>query len=67
VGDWVLLSIKDLKYQMQRRQLEKLIERFVGPYKVKRIILTNTVELELPSSIKIHLVINISRVQKYRD
>jgi len=67
VGDWVLLSIKDLKYQMQRRQSEKLIERFVGPYKVKRIILTNTVELELPSSIKIHLVINISRVQKYRD
>ena len=67
MGDWVLLSIKDLKYQMQRRQLEKLIERFVGPYKVKRIILTNTVELELPSSTKIHLVINISRVQKYRD
>ena len=67
MGDWVLLSIKDLKYQMQRRQSEKLIERFVGPYKVKRIILTNTVELELPSSIKIHLVINISRVQKYRD
>ena len=26
VGDWVLLSIKDLKYQMQRRQSEKLIE-----------------------------------------
>jgi len=39
----------------------------VGPYKVKRIILKNTIELELPSSIKIHLVINVSRVQKYRD
>jgi len=39
----------------------------VGPYKVKRIISTNTIELELPSSIKIYPVINISRVQKYRD
>jgi len=47
--------------------LEKLTEQFVGPYKVKRIILTNAVKLELPSSIKIHLVVNVSRVQKYRD
>ena len=47
--------------------MEKLTEQFVGPYKVKRIILTNAVKLELPSSIKIHLVVNVSRVQKYRD
>jgi len=39
----------------------------VGPYKVKRIILTNVIKLELPSSIKIHPVINVSRVWKYRD
>ena len=37
------------------------------PYKVKRIISINAIELELPSSIKIHPVINISKVQKYRD
>ena len=67
VEDWVLLSTKDLKYQMQGRQSEKLTEQFVGPYKVKRIILTNAIKLELPSSIKIHPVINVSRVWKYRD
>jgi len=39
----------------------------VGPYKVKRVILTNAIKLELPSSIKIHPVINVSRVQKYKD
>jgi len=39
----------------------------VKPYKVKRIISINAIELELPSSIKIHPVINISKVQKYRD
>ena len=66
VGDLVLLSTKDLKQQMVGRRLEKLIEWFVGPYKVKGIVLTNTIELELPSSIKIHPVVNVSRVQLYR-
>ena len=32
VGDLVMLSTKDLKYQMVRRRTEKLTERFVGPY-----------------------------------
>ena len=67
VGDYMLLSTKYLKYQMQERQLEKLMKRFVEPYKVKKIILTNTIELELPSSIKIHPVVNISRVHRYKD
>jgi len=61
----VLLSTKDLKYQMVGRRTEKLTERFVGPYKVKAIILTNAIELELPNSIKIHPVVNVSRVWKY--
>jgi len=34
VEDLVMLSTKDLKYQMVRRRIEKLTERFVGPYKV---------------------------------
>ena len=49
VGDLVLLSTKDLKYQMVGRRTEKLTERFIGPYKVKSIVLTNAIELELPS------------------
>jgi len=65
VGDLVLLSTKDLKYQMVGRRTEKLMKRFVGPYKVKAIVLTNAIELELPSTVKIHLVVNISRVQRY--
>ena len=65
VGDLVMLSTKDLKYQMVRRRTEKLMERFIGPYRIKKIVLSNAVELELPSTIKIHLVVNISRIQKY--
>jgi len=65
VGDLVILSTKDLKYQMVGRRTEKLIERFVGPYKIKKIISTNVVELELPSTIKIYPVVNVSRICKY--
>ena len=60
-----MLSTKDLKYQMIKRQIEKLIEKFVGPYKIKKIVSLNTVELELPSTVKIHLVVNVSRIQRY--
>ena len=51
---------------MKERRLEKLTECFVGPYKVKGIISSNVIELELPKSIKIHPVVNISRVQLYK-
>ena len=47
---------------MVGRRTEKLIERFIGPYKVKSIVSTNAIELELPSTVKIHLVVNVSRV-----
>ena len=65
VGDLVMLNTKDLKYQIVGRRTEKLMERFVGPYKIKRIVLLNAVELELPATIKIHLVVNVSRIQQY--
>ena len=62
VEDLVILSTKDLKYQIVRRRTEKLMERFVGPYKIKKIVSLNVVELELPSTIKVHLVVNVSRI-----
>jgi len=63
----VLLSTKDLKYQIKERQLEKLTERFIGPYQVKGIISTNAIELDLPNTVKIHPVVNVSRVRRYKD
>jgi len=65
VGDLVMLSTKNLKYQIVRRRTEKLMERFVGPYKVQKIVLSNAVKLELPSIVKIHLVVNVSRIRRY--
>jgi len=64
VEDLVILSTKDLKYQMVRRRTEKLTERFIGPYRVKKIVLSNAVELELPSTIKIHPGVLCPRIQQ---
>jgi len=61
----VLLSTKDLKWQIKKRS-EKLMESFVRSYKIKGIISSNTVELKLPSSIKIYPIVNVSRVQLYQ-
>jgi len=51
---------------MKGRKSEKLTKHFIGPYKVKGIISSNVIELELPKSIRIHPVVNISRVRLYK-
>jgi len=38
VGDLVMLSTKDLKYKIVGRRMEKLTKRFIGPYKVKKVV-----------------------------
>jgi len=37
------------------------------PYTIKAIISSNVVELELPATVKIHPVVNISRIRQYID
>ena len=44
-----------------------MVEWFVGPYKIKAIISSNVVKLELPITIKIHPVVNVSRIKRYID
>ena len=51
---------------MKGRRSKKLTEHCLGPYKVKGVVSSNAIELELPKSIKIHPVVNISRVQLYK-
>ena len=65
VENLIIPSTKDLKYQIIRKRIEKLTERFMGLYKIKKIVLTNAVELELPSIVRIHPVVNVSRIYRY--
>ena len=57
-GDQVMLSIKDLV--LKERLVWKLVERYVGPYEIEEVVSTNMVKLQLPSSMRIHPVVNIS-------
>jgi len=65
IEDWkkenrVMLSTKDLVFK--ERPVRKLVERYVGPYEIEEVVLTNAVKLRLPSSMRIHLVVNVSQI-----
>ena len=52
---------------MKNRETKKLIEKFVRSYKIKKIISENLMKLELSVLIKIHLVVNMSRIAMYQE
>jgi len=64
-GDWVLLSTKDLVFK--KRPSKKLTERYVGPYAIEEVVSSNAVKLRLPSSMRIHPVVNVSRIVHYKE
>ena len=61
----VLLSTKDLVFK--ERLSKKLMERYVGPYAIEEVVSSNAVKLRLPSSIRIHLVVNVSQIVCYKE
>ena len=64
-GNQVLLSTKDLV--LKERPTKKLMERYVGPYAIEEIVSLNAVKLQLPSSMRIHLVVNVSWIVRYKE
>ena len=64
-GDRVLLSTKDLVFK--ERPTKKLMERYVGPYVIEEVVSTNAVKLRLPLSMRIHPVVNMSRIVQYKE
>ena len=64
-GDRVLLSTKDLVFK--ERPTKKLTERYVGPYAIEEVVSSNVVKLWLPSSMRIYLVVNVSRIVWYKE
>ena len=67
VGDKVLISTKDFSAELMKRVMKKLMEKFIGPYVVRKIMLENVVELELPASLRVHSVVNVRRLVKYKE
>jgi len=64
-GDRVLLSTKDLVFK--ERLSKKLTERYVGPYAIEEVVSLNAVKLRLPSLMRIHLVVNVSQIVRYKE
>ena len=67
VGDQVLLSTEHLKLTGADKRTPKLTYKFLGPFKIKRVVNANAYELDLPPQLQIHPVLNISRLKAYRD
>ena len=61
----MLISTKDFPMELIKRVTRKLIEKYIGPYVVKKIVSENVVELELSVSLRIHPVVNVRRIVKY--
>ena len=64
-GDQVLLSTKDLVFK--ERPTKKLMERYVGPYMIEEVVSSNTVKLHLSSLMRIHPVVNVSRIVCHKE
>ena len=67
VGNKILISTKDFLMELRKRATKKLTKKFIGLYVVKKIMLENAVELELPAVLRIHLVVNVRRIVKYKE
>ena len=67
MGDKVLISTKDFSMELMKRATKKLMEKFIGPYVVRKIMSENAVELELPAALRIYPVVNVRRLVKYQE
>ena len=65
VENKVILSIKDLVFK--ERLAKKLVDWYIDLYVIDEVVSTNTVKLWLPTSIRIHPVMNISWVVWYKE
>ena len=60
-----MLSTKDLVFK--KRPVWKLVERYMGLYVVEEVVSSNAVKLRLPSSMRIHPVVNVSWIVRYKE
>jgi len=51
----------------KEKPARKLVDRYIGPYTIKEVVSTNAVKLRLLTSMRIHLVVNISRIVRYKE
>ena len=50
----------------KERPVRKLVNQYIGLYIINKIVSTNVIKLQLPISIRIHLIVIVSQVVRYR-
>ena len=63
----MLISTKDFSMELMKKVTKKLTKKFIGLYMVRKVVSENVVELELLTSLRIHPVVNVRRIVKYRE
>ena len=58
VEDKIMLSTKDFVFK--EKPVKKLVDQYFGPYIIDKVVSTNTIKFQLPTSMRIHLVVNVS-------
>jgi glycosylphosphatidylinositol phospholipase D len=66
VGQSVFLSSEHLQLKDKDRT-KKLMEKYIGPFQVKRVVSSVAYELELPSTMKIHPVFHVSKLKPMKS
>jgi len=60
-----MLSTRDLVFK--ERPVRKLTERYMRLYAIGEVVSSNAVKLRLLSSMRIHLVVNVSWIVWYKE
>ena len=47
--------------------MKKLTERYIRLYTIEEMVSMNAVKLQLPSSMRIHPVVNVSQIVQYKE
>ena len=51
---------------LREKLAKKLVDQYVGPYFIDKIVSTNTVKLQLPTLMRIYPVVNVSQIVQYK-
>ena len=61
----MILSMKNLVFK--ERLAKKLVDQYISLYIINKVISANEIKLQLATSIRIYLVVNVSQVVRYRE
>jgi hypothetical protein len=67
VGDRVLLSTANLRRNSILVGAPKLLPKFIGPYRISKVISPTAYQLDLPATMQVHNVFHIHLLKPYHD